>query len=90
MGVGMQILVPQVPNALRLNVASTSGGKIEVRLTAKAVSWWVLLLYQIRRHAELERSRTTINGATGYIKLFFAFTGKRQRKLINFDYWQFS
>jgi len=75
----------------KANVASTSGGKIEIRLDS--VSGTLVGTLNVPNTGGIQNWKeveTTISGATGVHKLFFAFTGSGSGNLFNFDYWQFS
>ena len=77
-------------NRFKANVASTSGGKIEVRLDSE--NGTVVGTLNVPNTGGMQNWReveTTINGAKGVHKLFFTFTGNGSGNLFNFDYWQF-
>ena len=77
--------------SFKANVASTSGGKIEVRLDS--VNGRLVGTLNVPNTGGMQNWRTvetSINGATGVHKLFFVFTGNGYGNLFNFDYWQFS
>ncbi|MGN6711046.1 carbohydrate-binding protein [Anaerocolumna jejuensis] len=75
----------------KANVASTAGGKMEVRLdgvTGTLVG--TLTVPDTGGEQTWKEVETTVSGATGVHKVFFVFTGTGTGNLFNFDYWQFS
>lgn len=77
--------------SFKANVASTAGGKIEIRLdseTGKLVG--TLNVSPTGGEQTWKTVETSISGTTGKHKLFFMFTGTGSGNLFNFDYWQFT
>lgn len=77
--------------SFKANVASTSGGKIEVRLDSADGKLVGTLNVPSTGGAQTWREiETAVSGATGVHKVFFVFTGTGTGNLFNFDYWQFT
>lgn len=76
---------------LKANIASTVGGKIEVRLDS--VTGTLIGTLDVPNTGGTQTWKeveTTVSGATGVHNVFFVFTGSGSGNLFNFDYWQFS
>lgn len=72
------------------NVASTAGGKIEVRLdSATGPLVGTLTVPNTGGNQAWRQVETTVNNATGVHHVYFVFTGSGSAPLFNFDYWQF-
>ncbi|MNM38546.1 Arabinoxylan arabinofuranohydrolase precursor [compost metagenome] len=75
----------------KANVASTIGGKIEVRLDSVTGTLVGTLAVPstggTQTWSEIE---TVVSGATGVHNVFLVFTGADTGNLFNFDYWQFT
>lgn len=75
----------------KANVASVTGGKIEVRLdsvTGKLAG--TLNVPSTGGEQTWRELETAVSGATGIHNVFFVFTGNATDSLFNFDYWQFT
>lgn len=77
--------------SFKANVASTVGGKIEIRLDSTtgplAGTLNVSPTGGVQTWTEVE---TTVSNATGVHNVYFVFTGTNTGNLFNFDYWKFS
>ncbi|MFV5335042.1 glycoside hydrolase family 43 protein [Bacillus paralicheniformis] len=75
----------------KANVASTAGGKIEVRLDSVTGKLVGTLNVPSTGGAQTWREiETTVSGATGVHNVYFVFTGNSSGNLFNVDYWQFT
>lgn len=75
----------------KANVASTAGGKIEVRLDSVTGKLVGTLNVPSTGGAQTWREiESTVSGATGVHNVYFVFTGNSSGNLFNFDYWQFT
>ncbi len=77
--------------SFKANIASVTGGEIEIRLDS--ITGTLVGTLTVPSTGGLQSWReveTTISGATGVHKVFFVFTGSGTGNLFNFDYWQFS
>jgi arabinoxylan arabinofuranohydrolase len=73
------------------SVASTVGGKIEIRLDSLAGTLAGTLNVSPTGGAQIWKTvETTVSNAVGVHNVFFVFTGNGTENLFNFDYWQFS
>ncbi|WP_127534777.1 carbohydrate-binding protein, partial [Paenibacillus kobensis] len=76
--------------SFKANVASTVGGKIEIRLDSPTGTLVGTLNVTATGGAQTWKElQTSVSGATGVHRVFFVFTGG-SGNLFNFDYWQFS
>ncbi|PXV95643.1 alpha-L-arabinofuranosidase [Lachnotalea glycerini] len=76
---------------VKANVASTVGGKIEIRLDSVTGSLVGTLDVPSTGGTQTWKEiETTVSNATGVHNVFFVFTGNGSNNLFNFDYWQFS
>ncbi|HEX9062002.1 MAG TPA: carbohydrate-binding protein, partial [Clostridia bacterium] len=77
--------------SFKANVASTVGGKIEIRLDSDTGKLVGTLDVPSTGGAQTWKTiETNISGATGVHKLYLMFTGTGTGNLFNFDYWQFA
>ncbi|WOO38235.1 carbohydrate-binding protein [Anaerocolumna sp. AGMB13020] len=77
--------------SFKANIASVTGGQIEIRLDS--ITGSLVGTLSVPSTGGLQSWReveTTISGATGVHKVFFVFTGSGTGNLFNIDYWQFS
>lgn len=75
----------------KANVASTVGGKIEVRLDSVSGTLVGTLNVTSTGGAQTWREvETVVSNATGVHRVFFVFTGSGSANLFNIDYWQFT
>jgi arabinoxylan arabinofuranohydrolase len=75
----------------KANVASNTGGKIEIRLGSVTGTLVGTLQVPSTGGEQVWREvETTVSGAAGVHNIFFVFTGTGSGNLFNFDYWQFS
>lgn len=75
----------------KANVASTVGGKIEIRLdSATGTLVGTLNVPSTGGTQTWQEVETTVSNTTGVHKLFLVFTGSGTSNLFNFDYWQFT
>lgn len=90
-GLGNVDFGSQGARSFKANVASASGGKIEVRLDSTSGTLVGTLTVPNTGGTQNWREvETSISGATGVHKLFFVFTGNGSGDLFKFDYWKFS
>ncbi|AEI42889.1 carbohydrate-binding protein [Paenibacillus mucilaginosus] len=76
---------------VKANVASTAGGKIEVRLDSASGPLVGTLNVSPTGGAQVWKEiETGVSGAAGVHKVFFVFTGSGSGSLFNMDYWQFT
>lgn len=78
-------------NSFKANVASTTGGKIEIRLDSATGTLVGTLNVPSTGGAQTWKEvETTVSNATGIHRLYLVFTGSGSGNLFNLDYWQFS
>nr|AIY28330.1 putative arabinofuranohydrolase [Paenibacillus curdlanolyticus] len=77
--------------SFKANVASTSGGKIEIRLDSPTGTLAGTLNVTSTGGAQTwKQVETSVNNITGVHRLYLVFTGSGSGNLFNLDYWQFS
>ncbi|WP_438434990.1 carbohydrate-binding protein [Gorillibacterium sp. sgz500922] len=75
----------------KANVASATGGNIEIRLdSATGPLVGTLAVGSTGGTQSWKELETTVSGATGVHRVFFVFTGSGSGNLFNLDYWQFT
>ncbi|WP_203457058.1 carbohydrate-binding protein [Paenibacillus tepidiphilus] len=75
----------------KANVASSTGGKIEIRLdSATGTLAGTLTVPSTGGTQAWKEVETAVSNATGVHRLFLVFTGSGSGQLFNFDYWQFA
>nr|WP_151735174.1 carbohydrate-binding protein [Paenibacillus tengchongensis] len=75
----------------KANVASSTGGKIEIRLDSVAGTLAGTLNVPSTGGTQTWKEvETAVSNATGVHRLFLVFTGSGSGQLFNFDYWQFA
>lgn len=78
-------------SSFKANVASTTGGKIEIRLdSATGTLVGTLNVPSTGGMQTWKEVETTVSNVTGVHRLYLVFTGSGSGNLFNLDYWQFS
>ena len=78
-------------NTFKANVASTVGGKIEIRLDSATGTLVGTLNVSSTGGAQVWKTlETDVSGATGIHRVYLVFTGTGTSNLFNIDYWQFT
>jgi len=75
----------------KANVASTVGGKVEIRLDSATGTLVGTLNVSSTGGAQVWKTlETDVSGATGIHRVYLVFTGTGTSSLFNIDYWQFT